>query len=524
MPKKALVHFDIDKTTAIVKTSTIKPQSDLTVDAKVEVKWNKEWLRATILATSNDETALSEIDLELRNAAKQISTDADTDADPVPDERIDNSVSTVTNTPPTTEKSQTRGRKRTATKEKKKLIPKKQATCIKWGDGWFEDAGCIITTTETSVTSSSPGLAPSTQETSNTASSQVTSSHTPPVTHKPELTPVLPALTFSSSVVNSSLQTTTVTFHEKSQQTSPNAATTHSEPTPYTLTSSVPASSSTSHCACSAEIKEMLMELNAAVKRIESRLDAQDTAGVRQSSPRVSVQTSPFPLLTSPVIVSPMQTSYTLPGMTSPLNSLPSPIPVISPPIRFSPRPFPSYTTPNIPNFMPVIPAADNIQRSAFRPYVPHGYTSPKQAFSMPPRYMEPASSNTPPYQEPSSSYPPRQHLPTVFMQYGCIKQTPQDVTREEMEKIRMNSSSAKHFAVNMVRRMFAENELIGRNVRGVKNKEALDPHRIAQIRPAVMQMFGCPPLMQDDCWRSCIKSIDEVCRRATQRIAKTMG
>ena len=92
------------------------------------------YLQATILTTNDDETALSEIDLDLRAAAKldknkleeSISDDSQIDIDNATELPTSAGTTTSARSVSGTIKKNVKGRKRTASKEGKKMVPKKQ--------------------------------------------------------------------------------------------------------------------------------------------------------------------------------------------------------------------------------------------------------------------------------------------------------------------------------------------------------------------------------------------------------------
>lgn len=94
----------------------------------------------------------------------------------------------------------------------------------------------------------------------------------------------------------------------------------------------------------------------------------------------------------------------------------------------------------------------------------------------------------------------------------------------EVIFQLRAKSTSAKNFAVNLVRFYFTPQELDGRNVRGVGNKLPLDPVRIEKVMDTVFKFFPSSGNQQDVLWRDCHKAIDGYLRnRKPVNIPRTM-
>lgn len=79
---------------------------------------------------------------------------------------------------------------------------------------------------------------------------------------------------------------------------------------------------------------------------------------------------------------------------------------------------------------------------------------------------------------------------------------------------IHHQANSPANFAVRLVRELFATQELIGRNVTGVRGKEQLDPSRVEKIMGLVNQFYPAPPVERIEICRKCRKGIDSYLRK----------
>ena len=107
----------------------------------------------------------------------------------------------------------------------------------------------------------------------------------------------------------------------------------------------------------------------------------------------------------------------------------------------------------------------------------------------------------------------PAESAPSMHQPASLINQplSPPAPPREPLEtsaqhifQLRAKSTSAKNFAVNLVRFYFTPQELDGRNVRGVGNKLPLDPVRIEKVMDTVFKFFPSSRNQQDVLWRDC--------------------
>ena len=85
--------------------------------------------------------------------------------------------------------------------------------------------------------------------------------------------------------------------------------------------------------------------------------------------------------------------------------------------------------------------------------------------------------------------------------------------------QIKTDSCLRKSFCAKLTRELFTEEEMKTSNVRGVLGKKQLKPGCIQYIKNTAYSLY---PLevgeKADDSWRSCIKAIDEACRRLNRK------
>ena len=68
------------------------------------------------------------------------------------------------------------------------------------------------------------------------------------------------------------------------------------------------------------------------------------------------------------------------------------------------------------------------------------------------------------------------------------------DVFLEEAMKIKSGSCSMGNFAVELLRRIFSSDELVNRNCRGSRGKEALDTNKLRSIKEYCFKLYPTPP------------------------------
>ncbi|XP_028399454.1 uncharacterized protein LOC114522879 [Dendronephthya gigantea] len=94
----------------------------------------------------------------------------------------------------------------------------------------------------------------------------------------------------------------------------------------------------------------------------------------------------------------------------------------------------------------------------------------------------------------------------------------PGEVNEVTLVRLKARSQSVGNFAVHLVREMFKPHELAAKNVSGTRNKDKLDPERVAKIRKYVFELFPTTEMMEEKVWSDCRKAIDEFLRRPNKR------
>lgn len=91
-----------------------------------------------------------------------------------------------------------------------------------------------------------------------------------------------------------------------------------------------------------------------------------------------------------------------------------------------------------------------------------------------------------------------------------------------EAMKIKSSSCSMGNFAVKLVQKFFAPDQLVNRNCRGSRGKEGLDPVKLAAVKKYTFKFFPTPVGFKDQKWGKCIIAIDEFLRRKRKDIVAT--
>ena len=78
--------------------------------------------------------------------------------------------------------------------------------------------------------------------------------------------------------------------------------------------------------------------------------------------------------------------------------------------------------------------------------------------------------------------------------------------------------SSIGNFAVNLVKRVFKQEELVNRNCRGSRGKEALNASKLATVKAYCFKLYPTPPGLKEQQWGKCVIAIDEFLRRRKKK------
>jgi len=92
-------------------------------------------------------------------------------------------------------------------------------------------------------------------------------------------------------------------------------------------------------------------------------------------------------------------------------------------------------------------------------------------------------------------------------------------ISREDLIALQSRSTSTMNFAVRLLRELFSRNELIGRNIAGVRGKERVDPARIEIIKEIVFKVYRTSPSDRELLWRYCRKAMDSFLRKMQRPI-----
>ena len=87
-------------------------------------------------------------------------------------------------------------------------------------------------------------------------------------------------------------------------------------------------------------------------------------------------------------------------------------------------------------------------------------------------------------------------------------------ISLERLTIIRSEASSIMNFAVRILREICSSQELYGKNVSGVRGKEAVDPSKVEQVRSLVKKYYPAPPSEGERNWRECRKAMDSFLRK----------
>lgn len=92
-------------------------------------------------------------------------------------------------------------------------------------------------------------------------------------------------------------------------------------------------------------------------------------------------------------------------------------------------------------------------------------------------------------------------------------------ISREDLITLQARSTSTMNFAVRLLRELFTRDELIGRNISGVRGKERVDPTRIEIIKEIVFKIYRTSPSDKELLWRYCRKAMDSFLRKMQRPI-----
>ena len=92
-------------------------------------------------------------------------------------------------------------------------------------------------------------------------------------------------------------------------------------------------------------------------------------------------------------------------------------------------------------------------------------------------------------------------------------------ISRDDLISLQAKSTSTMNFAVRLLRELFTREELIGRNISGVRGKDRVDPARIAIIKEIVFKIYRTSASDKELLWRYCHKAMDSFLRKMQRPI-----
>lgn len=78
-------------------------------------------------------------------------------------------------------------------------------------------------------------------------------------------------------------------------------------------------------------------------------------------------------------------------------------------------------------------------------------------------------------------------------------------IPHDRLMVIRSEVSSIMNFAVRVLREICPAQELIGKNISGVRSKEAVDPSKVTQIRELIKKYYPATPGESERNWCECV-------------------
>lgn len=110
-----------------------------------------------------------------------------------------------------------------------------------------------------------------------------------------------------------------------------------------------------------------------------------------------------------------------------------------------------------------------------------------------------------------------RQHI-QLEMAKITEKNLPDDlnlpIPREDLIALQARSTSTMNFSVRLLRELFTREELVGRNISGVRGKERVDPARVEIIKQILFKIYRTSPSEKELLWSYCRKAMDSYLRK----------
>ena len=114
----------------------------------------------------------------------------------------------------------------------------------------------------------------------------------------------------------------------------------------------------------------------------------------------------------------------------------------------------------------------------------------------------------------------PSRPIPNIIMDYNAAKTSAYDLNRFDLEALKIRVPSIANFAAKLVEHCVPPEVRRISNTRGVKGNMPLNQALMLDIRRATMDLYGIPQAsnIADEMWKSCIKAVDECCRRLNRK------
>lgn len=91
---------------------------------------------------------------------------------------------------------------------------------------------------------------------------------------------------------------------------------------------------------------------------------------------------------------------------------------------------------------------------------------------------------------------------------------SPLSISRDRLMVVRSQSSSSMNFAVRLLRELCSTEELLGKNIAGVRGKEAVDANKVEVVKSLVKKFYPAPPCEAEKIWNACHKAMDSFLRK----------
>ena len=113
---------------------------------------------------------------------------------------------------------------------------------------------------------------------------------------------------------------------------------------------------------------------------------------------------------------------------------------------------------------------------------------------------------------------PPDQPEQSSNLSEMSLESTSSQLPHERLMALRAQASSSMNFAVRLLRELCPTQELIGKNINGVRGKQAVEPNKVELIRTLVSRFYPSPPGETERIWRECRKAMDSFLRKIPRK------